>query len=286
MALYFKVDCVLLLAANRRLTAFNFVRTIAVIHDLSQFNIPNKYGPLRMFYIKKVVPLFLDNCDVIHCISKTTLNDVERFYSIKKRKLKLNYLGFCSKANTLLNKDCKLPSNILYVARLESPGKNHIRLLRAYSLLSDIQKKESPLVFVGSLWDGHQEILEEISKLKLTKFVKVRGRQSRAELAKEYRSASLFVFPSLYEGFGIPLLEAMDYGVPVICSDVSSLPEVGGDAVLKFDPYNEVEIFNTIEKVLSNKTLAEDLSVRGRRRILEFRWDKHIGNLLESCYAA
>ena len=282
-ALIYKADSVLLLAANRRISAYNFVKTIAVFHDLSQFHVPNKYGRLRMFYIKKVIPRFLKQCEYIHCISESTFNDILKYYQVPKSKLIVNYLGFTS-TNPLENYSFrKEPRNILYVGRLESPGKNHIGLLRAYALLSKYQQEQYPLVFVGALWDGHENIYREIKHLDLESVVTIRGRVSRKALEYEYQMAKVFAFPSFYEGFGIPLLEAMDYGVPVVCSDISSLPEVGGDAVIKFNPHNPIEIKEAMLEVLEDKTKALKMVERGRKRILQFSWKRHVDRLLETC---
>lgn len=283
IAWYYKVDSLLLLAANRRLTAYNFVNTIAVIHDLSQFHIPCKYGALRMFYIKQVIPLFLANCSHVHCVSKSTYDDVVKYYKIPTIKLTINHLGYSAKISNLGDKQKRLKKNILYVARLEHPGKNHIGLLRAFALLPENVQRNNPLVFVGALWGGHEEIMAEIDRLDLCRKVTVKGRVSAQALDEEYKAAKLFAFPSFYEGFGIPLLEAMDYDIPVICSNVSSLPEIGGDAVIHFNPHDPVEMEKAIQNVLTDNEIANGLIKKGRIRIQQFSWKKHTDGLMEAC---
>jgi glycosyltransferase involved in cell wall biosynthesis len=271
-------DIFILLAANRRLCSFYPCKTVAVMHDLSQFHIEKKYDVLRLFYVKKIIPIFLTRCNQIQCISKSTLTDVHKILNFPLTKLKVNHLGF--RGEVLEKREHSKRNTLLYVSRIESPGKNHLELLRAYALYSEDFKSKHPLIFVGALWSGHETVLEEIETLGLANYVSVRGHVSKDELNVQYQKAMLFILPSLYEGFGIPLLEAMKNNVPIACSNISSLPEIGADAVLTFDPGDKHDIFNTMNEIISNAELSKSLVKRGRMRIKDFCWERHVESLL------
>ena len=129
------------------------------------------------------------------------------------------------------------------------------------------------LVLAGPLGWRHQTLLREIA-LTGPGDVLLTGALPPADLDALYRGATAFVYPALYEGFGLPVLEAMARGVPTLCSNTSSLPEVAGDAALGFDPASVREIAAAVETVLTDATLAERLSTRGRARAERFSWDE------------
>lgn len=116
---------------------------------------------------------------------------------------------------------------MLYIGRIEHPGKNHLGLLKAYDMLPKEMMEEYDLVCAGGMWNGSEVVLQHVHNMQQPKNVHFLGFVSNQEMAALYIHASLYVFPSLYEGFGIPILEAFAAGVPVICSNRSSLPEIG-----------------------------------------------------------
>ncbi len=167
----------------------------------------------------------------------------------------------------------KLPRDkrvIMYVGNLK-PHKNLPKLLEAYSAMKD--RENTCLVLVGKAFDS-EDLTPEIKKLGIEDSVVRTGIIVDNELVDFYNLADLFVFPSLYEGFGIPPLEAMACGTPVVCSDNSSLPEVVGDAAYMFNPYDVNQIREAMEKVLGNSSLAEKLIERGYRRAAMFTPEK------------
>lgn len=281
-------DFCFLPAANRRLFCRNPVPAIAVFHDLSQFNIKAKYSFLRMFYIKRVTPLFLKKAHKIIAVSKNTRNDIIEHYGIDPEKIVVNHNGIdSSRFHPLEKNDVKNYSRLeikkdylLYVSRLEHPGKNHIKLIEAYENLPEEIKEQYNLVFAGQHWSGSEVILSRIEKSPEKSCILVTGFVPNKCLAELYQEASLFIFPSLYEGFGLPLVESMACGVPVICSNTSSLPEVGGNAVQTFSPNDSKQITKVIEKVLSNPQLYKDMKQKGLHRSKDFSWSKHVENII------
>jgi len=163
------------------------------------------------------------------------------------------------------------PPYLLFVGTLE-PRKNLVRLIRAYRRAAASGIPHS-LVLAGPLGWRHQQLHRELA-LRGPGEVVLTGGLSDPELDSVYRGASAFVYPALYEGFGLPVLEAMTRGVPVITSTTSSLPEVAGDAAIGIDPESVREIAAAIEAVAGDPALAEKLSTRGRARAERFSWEE------------
>lgn len=272
VAFFYQAQLIFLPAINRRVIAFRPCKVIGIIHDLSQFHIENKYDGFRMFYVKKLIPYFITRYEQLICVSQSTKNDVIKFWNIQSSKLDVAHLGFNKKQVKLkkLKKD-----SILYVSRLEYPGKNHVSLLRAYSMLPKAMQDKYDLVFVGEEWSGHEKIYQEIDKLGLKDNVVIKGFVSSKELEECYMKSELFVYPSFYEGFGIPLLEAMNYEIPIVCSTAPALVEVGANAVDTFSPKDPVEMADKFINVLEQKNKRERMVEEGKKRLLDFSWEKH-----------
>ena len=142
-------------------------------------------------------------------------------------------------------------------------------LLDAFERLKARRAYDGALVVVGRVGWKSEELVPRLHGRDVHHLDYL----SPNELASVYRNAEIFVFPSIYEGFGFPLLEAMAYDVPSIAARSSSLPEIGGDAALYFDPTSPRELERAIEQLLSDRGLCEELIARGKRRVAEFRWD-------------
>ena len=279
-----KYDFVFLPAGNRRLFCRYPIKTYITMHDLSQYHIENKYDGFRMFYVKKIIPRFLKKAHCIFSISESTKKDLIKYYNLQESKIVINYNGFNSSTysakNCIKKEDSKVLSSIdskyiLYVARIEHPGKNHLNLIKAYEMLPDALKKEYCLVFAGSFWNEGEKVRDYANKSKDKKKINFLGFVDDAEMPGLYKNASLYAFPSYYEGFGIPILEAMSSGIPVLCSNTSSLPEVGGDAVHTFDPKKPEDIKQKMELLLNDKEIRSDMVAKGKIRVKEFSWEKH-----------
>ncbi|MGZ8831878.1 MAG: glycosyltransferase family 4 protein, partial [Thermoanaerobaculia bacterium] len=158
---------------------------------------------------------------------------------------------------------------ILFVGTIE-PRKNLEVLLDAFDELRRSGHYDGSLVVAGMIGWKSEAVA---GRLKGPDIVHLHYLPA-GQLATAYRNADVFVFPSIYEGFGFPMLEAMQSGVPVIAARSSSLPEVGGDAALYFDPHNAGELAGQLRRVLRDETLRRDLAERGRQRIAQFRWDR------------
>jgi glycosyltransferase involved in cell wall biosynthesis len=162
------------------------------------------------------------------------------------------------------------------------PHKNHRMLITAYGMyLSRNPGREMDLVFTGALDHAQRELQEQVKRMGLERHVHFLGYVPEEQLTAVWKGCSVLVFPSLYEGFGIPVLEAMQFGKPVICSNVTSLPEVAGDAALYFDPRKPAEIVQCLEKIIGNRELAADLVNRGHERVLQFQPQEMVKRYLQ-----
>jgi glycosyltransferase involved in cell wall biosynthesis len=285
-----KYDFVFLPAGNRRLFCRYPIKTYITMHDLSQYHIENKYDKFRMYYVKKIIPRYLKKADVIFSISESTKKDLIKYYQLDEKKIVINHNGFdstvyCDKDKDKENNKEILPNNgkkyIFYVARIEHPGKNHLNLIKAYEMLPAAIKSEYDLLFAGSFWSDGEKVAEYAKKSPDSENIKFLGFVKDEAMPGLYRNASLYAFPSFYEGFGIPILEAMSSGIPVVCSNTSSLPEVGGDAVHTFNPEQPKDIKKKIELVLNDKTLKDGMIKRGLARVKEFSWAKHCNIIIK-----
>ena len=277
-------DLLFLPAGNRRLCLFYPVFTITTVHYFCQFHIPNKYDIFRTFYAKRFLPIFLKKVNFISSISQSTTNDLIDFLNIDPSIIFANPNGHnlpeSNETSTSLNFKEKY---ILYVSRIEHPGKNHLNLLKAYELLPKTTRSEFKLLLVGSDWSGANKVHDYHKQMddEVRSQVVFQGFVNDQDLTHFYKNASLFVYPSFYEGFGLPVLEAMGHGVPVICSGTSSLPELGGTAARYFGPNNPEEMKGGIETILNDSSLREQMINEGFRNIERYCWKQHVNNIIE-----
>ena len=263
-------------------------KVILTIHDVRFLKFPGTYKTARYFFIKEAVPRSAKRADVILASSESTKKDLVDMLGLPGSKISVVHLGVSRifravKDNSLLEKiraRLGLPEKyILYIGEF-SAHKNLRRIIEAYKMLKDRDKIEEKLVMVGS---GRQNeaMAGLIKELGLEDHVFFTGFVSRDDLPAIYNMGRVLVFPSLYEGFGFPALEAMACGVPVVTSNISSMPEVAGDAALLVDPFKTEEIRESIYSILKDNALASDLRQRGLKRAEIFSWENTVSRTLE-----
>ncbi|WP_077081412.1 glycosyltransferase family 4 protein [Mycobacterium numidiamassiliense] len=213
----------------------------------------------------------VDRADHVICISENTQRDLVRIYGIAAKRTSVVHLGhsITTETNRPTEECGKLRPSLLYVGNRRG-YKNFSTLLKAYA--SSPTLREFELTAFG----GHPLLPDEqkeICALGIADRVRYES-GSDQELAERYRAAAAFVCPSMYEGFGLPPLEAMNYGCPVVCSNGGSIPEVVGDAGVYFDPKSPEDLRTTLERVVTTPELRSDLRERGYARIGTFSWDK------------
>ncbi len=272
-----KFDLCIMLAANRRAFCRYPIFTIAVVHDLSQYHVPVKYDRFRMFYIKRVLPYYVRKAQSIAAISQSTKKDLVDFWHIPEEKISVVYNGFKKPEEVKTEKR----KQILYISRLEHPGKNHLNLMKAFELLPENLRKEYTLVMPGSGWNGAEKIFEYAEKSPCRENFKFPGFIEINRLPELYAQSAMYIFPSLFEGFGLSLLEAMYAGVPCACSNNSSLGELGREAAELFDPSSPEAIAESMKKILTSTDYQRLLSEKGRKKAASFSWQNTVNGFME-----
>ncbi len=254
---------------------------VVTIHDLAYLR-RNKWvsdGSIR-FYEENIERILRSSMAII-ADSQSTKDDILDNFSVSEEKVKVVPLA-ASEVFRPLEPDRSLIHNkglfkdyVLYVGDLQ-PRKNLRHLLEAYAMLPLRLKDNFDITFVGNPRNEESlnELKSSVDDLGIEKNVKLLGYVDLQSLVNIYNGASLFVYPSLLEGFGIPVLEALSCGLPTITSNVSSMPEVVGDAAILIDPYSVEEIAQAMESLLYNESLKEEYTKRALKRAKLFSWEK------------
>jgi len=253
-------------------------KTITVFHDAFFYEYPYHYNRFWLFLFKTIGISSAKRAFAIVTPTNYTKARIIKYSGISQQKIRVIYEG-PKTFNTELNRDPrhqrKIENYLLHVGTMEI-RKNIVNLLKAFHLLVP-KYPDLKLVLMGqfspkSTIDDRERILSYIEQNGLTNQVIFPGYVSDDELNSYYEGATAYIFPSLNEGFGIPILEAFRAGIPVLVADNTCLPEVGGDAVITFDPHNVSDIKTKIEYVLDNPALAKDLVQKGKNRLQLFSW--------------
>jgi len=257
---------------------------VATIHDLAPFTLPGKYDWKRMIYGRLIARRLAQRQDQVIAISQNTASDLRRFFRLPPERITVVYngleherffLGNPEQAKSEAGRRYGLQKRFfLYVARLEHPGKNHVRLISAFNEFKAESGSDWQLVFAGSDWHGAEAIHHAIQISPVSADIRCLGFVLDEQLPELYRAADIFIFPSLYEGFGLPALEAMACGCPVICSARGSLGEVVGNAAIIVDPENVRSISSQLLKLAADDAEKARLVAAGLERVKEFDWKK------------
>jgi glycosyltransferase involved in cell wall biosynthesis len=254
-------------------------RAIVTIHDLSFVRYPDLVMPGMETHLNKWVPHSVRRANHVIAVSEATRQDLIALYQTPPEKITTLYHGVTPgfkpvvdpTALAAVRQKYRLGENpfILSVSTIQ-PRKNYKRLIQAFAQI------DSPFLLVigGDKGWHYQDIFAAVDKLGLEKRVLFPGFVADADLPALYSAASLFAYPSLYEGFGLPLLEAMACGTPVVTSNQSSLPEVVGEAALLIDPYDVDALAAAMRQVLTDTDLQQKLSQAGQIQAKQFTWSK------------
>lgn len=246
-------------------------KVVITVHDFSWEHYPEFHPKERIEYFKKNFYQSLKQCDHIITGSYFTKNEITERTKFPSEKISVIYHGIDHSlfyAREVKKTEQKF---ILAVGSIE-PRKNLKNLLLAYASLPLHVKENYHLILVGATGWNNEEIIMLIQEQY--PFVKYSGYVDNEKLAQLYNDATLFVYPSFYEGFGIPPLEAMACGTPVLSSDTSSLPEICGDAAYYINPLDILAISTSIDMLLCNELLREELRLKGLERVKAFSWNK------------
>jgi glycosyltransferase involved in cell wall biosynthesis len=254
-------------------------QTVVTVHDVAEFIKPEKYGYIKSFAKRFFVRRSLKSSDYIITVSRSSEKVLKKILSSY-----LKFMGVTLEGVTITqgeaSNDCqyifekyKLPQDyILYVGVIEET-KQVESIVRAFSQLEDVLKDRYSIVIVGEKGNAYAKLMSAIRDYDLVKKCFMLGYIPEPDLACVYKNAHVFVFPSLVEGFGLPVLEAMGYGVPVIASNIPPLSEVAGDSALLIDPHDIRQLQEGMRQVLLDNSLRRDLISKGSARIKNFSWE-------------
>jgi glycosyltransferase involved in cell wall biosynthesis len=252
-------------------------RTLLTVHDLSFMRYPGAFVPPLRQYLERVVPRAMARADRVLADSAHTRDDIVAFFGVAPDAVTVLYSGvdprFCpepapgERERLQARYAVDARPYVLSVGTLQ-PRKNYVRLIQAFGAL---QRPDTRLLIAGGQGWLYDKIIAAAARHERTTLL---GFVDDADLPALYRHAELFVLPSLYEGFGLPVLEAMACGVPVVCSDTSSLPEVAGDAALLVDPLDVEALTEAMARALRDDERRETMIERGLAQAARFTWQR------------
>jgi glycosyltransferase involved in cell wall biosynthesis len=251
------------------------------VHDLAFLHHPQFIPKHHLLYYKRYTPKFLRKATVIATVSNSSKNDIRRKYKTAEEKI----INVGSAAKTIFQPiewDQREMIKEAYADGFEyfvfvggiHPRKNLMHLLKAFSLFKTRQHTNMKLLVVGRLAWQYNDTIEKLKTYKYRDEVKMLGYLPDDELARIIAGAYALVFPSYFEGFGVPILEAMQSGVPVVTSSTSSMVEIGGDAALYADPNDPAEIADQLKTIFKDESLRSQLIEKGKLQAAKYSWDK------------
>jgi len=253
---------------------------IITLHDLSHLHYPQLHPNERVAYLRRQLPRSLHNASHIIVDAQSTRQELIEIFDLPGEHISVIPLGVdpsfhsanAEAASSTLERFGLRPKHYLLSVGTLEPRKNIERTLQAYAALPEYLRRDFPLVLSGGKGWKDEAILARVKQIKLPGRVVLTGYVAHQELLALYASCAVFVYPSLYEGFGLPILEAMAAGAPVITANTSAMPEVAGDAALLIDPMSADAIAAAMQRLLEDRELAAALSAHGRERARGFTW--------------
>jgi glycosyltransferase involved in cell wall biosynthesis len=264
--------------------------SVVTIHDCIHLMFPQYLAnPLAHRYARVQIALAARRATRIMTVSESSKRDILRFVDVPADKIDVIHNAYDERFGTTpadndvarVRERYQLAGPFVLYAGTVKPHKNLERLIEAFHLVRRQHSGDLTLVLIGDEISKYASLRRAVHRYQLHKHVRFLGYMPQDTLAVMYRLARVFVFPSLYEGFGLPPLEAMASGTPVVASNVSSLPEVAGDAALLVDPHDPAAIAAAIEAILGDAGLAERLRLKGLERARHFSWETSIRRVRE-----
>jgi len=257
------------------------IPTLLVCHDIAYRHYPNHLRKSHLRYYQNHFPKYHRKADHIVAVSEFTKRDIVDAYGISPDKVSVGYNatpnGF---APTDENQKIEIRTSLtdgkpyfIYIGSLH-PRKNVVNLIKAFDLFKTAHQTDHRLVLVGRMAWKNEELQSTHDKIKHKEDIIFTGHLTNNQLPAFLSASDALTYVSVFEGFGIPILEGMSSGVPVITSNVSSMPEVAGDAALLIDPHDPQSIVSGMYEIISNPALRADLIHKGIQRAKEFSWDQ------------
>ncbi len=263
------------------------IKTVLTVHDLVAFLFSETHNKKATFIEKLFLKRALKRATYTITISENTKRDILNKFKYDKKRLSVihiagdeNYKPIKKESLADFIKKTNLPRNFFVAVGTLIPRKNYSNLIRAFALIAKEFSDYHLLIVGGKGWQ-YEEIQALIRENYLNKHVHLLGYLSTTSIRNLYNLAKALVFPSFYEGFGLPPLEAMQCGCPVIASFTSSIPEVVGEAALLINPENPIEIAGAMKKLIKDEDLCENLKNKGLTQSKKFSWKNSAQKLLE-----
>jgi glycosyltransferase involved in cell wall biosynthesis len=262
---------------------------VLTVFDLSFLRFREAFRPFNRWYLSHLTPISVRRARRVIAISESTRQDLVRWLGVSPERVDVTTCGVDSAYRPLAadmvnryRRDHCLPDKfVLFVGTLE-PRKNVELLIRAYGRWRTGHRDVPSLVVAGAKGWNYEQVFRTVEELGLADHVHFPGYVVAEELPMLYNAAGLFVYPSRFEGFGLPVLEAMACGTPVVCSNASSLPEVAGDAALLVAPGDEARLADAMTSVWEDRDLRQTMVARGLDRAREFTWERTARQTLRS----
>ncbi|MBX9189794.1 glycosyltransferase family 4 protein [Bacteroides sp. K03] len=265
---------------------------VTTFHDLGEYHIKNKYSIVRTVFRKKIcIPRSIKRSNAFTAVSAFTAKDMERFLSIPIQQIKVIYNGSSPHSPIILDETYSIIKKwglqqqqyLFTPGRTDYIGKGLDVLLEAFRKIQSCHPNIK-LVLVGPEGEGHSLFLKKIAEDNYAdSHILYLGRVNDKELISLYSNCLATVISSRFEGFGFPILEAMTYNVPIICSDAGSLQEIAEDAAITFESGNSNDLSNSIKKLLGyNSSQIEELKNKGQKRLQTFTWKKCAQQMLDT----
>lgn len=248
---------------------------VITVHDLIPLHFPNQ-NPIQTEYFKRILPKVINASRRVIVVSESTKKDLVSAYRIDEEKVDVVHLGFDNLNSDITEMDFKqVEKNIILVPGAGYPHKNALRVIRAFSLLSQEIRDNLVLVITGA-GNQEKELFAEVKKLAIEKSCVIYSYLSIDDMNQLWKRTRLVVYASLWEGFGIPPLEAMSIGIPCIVSKLASLPEVCGKGAVYINPYNVDEITIAITNVIEESETIKEIIRNGYSQVKRFDWKRTV----------
>jgi glycosyltransferase involved in cell wall biosynthesis len=282
---------VLHIPSYRRIPLLKRTKIVATVHDLAAFSVDGKYDRSRMFFNRRIAPAMIRRADHVIAVSQSTKDDLVQKVRYPEENISVVYSGIDHALFRPIAKDEARKQLVVahglekpffvFVSRLEHPAKNHVRLIEAFERFKLENDSAHQLVFVGADWRGADFIRNRAKESPVRTDIIFLGYVPSYSLPLLYSGCDLMVYPSLFEGFGFPIVEALACGAPVICSGTSSMKELAGTLLPTFDPFDTDELYQRMETLVSKGWDAQERA-RGMELARTFNWQNTARRVMET----
>ncbi len=252
------------------------MKAVLTVHDIVHLVCPGTMPVPHLLVERLLMRWSVSRAVCIIAVSQSTASGIQKAYKVASTKIKTVHSGASAPGGTMHAKPAfsrALPSAYFLFVGTPEPRKNIERIFKAFELMQPEDRKLHLVIAGGPGWKN-KAFLDSLRDHPLNQYVWFTGYVETDALSTLYENALCLLFPSLYEGFGLPILEAMACGTPVITSNISSMPEIAGDAALLVDPYDVDALARSMREILTNKKLRKELIAKGFERVKQFSWER------------